>query len=70
MIERLGKGVKRYFKDNLGILCALVAMIVFINFWPNTNFLTQGNLFNVLRQNTPNLLLACGMTMVLSLIHI
>ena len=41
MIERLGKGVKRYFKDNLGILCALVAMIVFINFWPNTNFLTR-----------------------------
>ena len=67
MIERLGKGVKRYFKDNLGILCALVAMIVFINFWPNTNFLTQGNLFNVLRQNTPNLLLACGMTMVIIL---
>ena len=30
MAERLGKGIKRYFKDNLGILCALAAMILFL----------------------------------------
>ena len=30
MVERLGKGIKRYFKDNLGILCALAVMILFL----------------------------------------
>ena len=69
MAERLGKGIKRYFKDNLGILCALAAMILFLYIWPTTHttFLTQRNFFNVLRQSAPNLLLACGMTQVLIL---
>ena len=69
MAERLGKGIKRYFKDNLGILCALAAMILFLYIWPTTHstFLTQRNIFNVLRQSAPNLLLACGMTMVIIL---
>ena len=34
MAERLGKGIKRYFKDNLGILCALAVMIIFLYFYP------------------------------------
>ena len=69
MAERLGKGIKRYFKDNLGILCALAVMILFLYIWPTTHstFLTQRNIFNVLRQSAPNLLLACGMTMVIIL---
>lgn len=69
MGERLLKGVKRYFKDNMGILCALAAMIIFLCFWPTTSksFPTQTNIFNVLRQSAPNLMLACGMTMVIIL---
>ena len=69
MAERLGKGIKRYFKDNLGILCALAVMILFLYVYPvtHTTFLTQRNIFNVLRQSAPNLLLACGMTMVIIL---
>ena len=36
MLERMAKSVKRYFKDNLGILCALAAMILFLCLWPTT----------------------------------
>ena len=61
--------VKRYFKDNLGILIALAAMILFLYVFPRTHetFLTQKNIFNVLRQSSTNLMLACGMTMVIIL---
>lgn len=63
------KSLKRYIKDNLGILCALIAMILILYIHPTTHntFLTKNNIFNVLRQSTPNLLLACGMTMVIIL---
>ena len=69
MLDRTVKGAKRYFKDNLGILCALAAMILFLYVYPVTHktFLTKTNIFNVLRQSAPNLLLACGMTMVIIL---
>ena len=69
MLERMAKSVKRYFKDNLGILCALAAMILFLCLWPTTKdtFPTPQNIFNVLRQSAPNLMLACGMTMVIIL---
>ncbi|MDO4548885.1 MAG: ABC transporter permease [Clostridia bacterium] len=69
MLERFAKSVKRYFRDNLGIFCALIGMILFLYIWPVTHntFLTQTNIFNVLRQSAPNLLLACGMTMVIIL---
>ena len=63
------KAVKRYLKDNLGILIALAAMILFLCVWPATakTFPTQTNLFNLLRQSSTNLMLACGMTMVIIL---
>ena len=63
------KAVKRYFKDNMGILIALAAMIAFLCVWPATSstFPTKTNFFNVLRQVAPNLMLACGMTMVIIL---
>ncbi len=69
VVKRLMKGVKRYLKDNLGILCALAAMILFLYIYPVTHdtFLTEKNIWNVLRQNAPNLLLSCGMTMVIIL---
>ena len=63
------KAVKRYFKDNMGILIALAAMILFLCVWPATakTFPTKTNLFNLLRQSSTNLMLACGMTMVIIL---
>ena len=63
------KAVKRYIKDNLGILIALVLMVAFLCVYPRTSgtFPTVKNIFNVLRQSAPNLMLACGMTMVIIL---
>ena len=63
------KGIKKYLKDNLGIILALVAMILFLYIYPKTHntFLTTNNIFNVLRQSATNLMLACGMTMVIIL---
>ena len=65
----MGKSIKRYFKDNLGILIALAAMVLFLYVYPVTHntFLTRTNIFNVLRQSASNLMLACGMTMVIIL---
>ena len=63
------KAGKRYQKDTLGILIALAAMILFLCVWPATakTFPTKTNLFNLLRQSSTNLMLACGMTMVIIL---
>ena len=63
------KGIKKYLRDNLGIILALVAMILFLYVYPKTHntFLTTNNIFNVLRQSATNLMLACGMTMVIIL---
>ncbi len=59
----------RFLQENLGILIALVALCVILGIYPGTSqyFLTVKNLFNVLRQISTNLLLACGMTMVIIL---
>ena len=63
------KAIKRYFTDNMGIIIALAAMILFLYVYPTTHntFLTSKNIFNVLRQSAPNMMLACGMTMVIIL---
>ncbi len=63
------KSIKRYFTDNMGIIIALAAMILFLYIFPTTHntFLTTKNIFNVLRQSAPNMMLACGMTMVIIL---
>ena len=63
------KSLKRYFVDNMGIICALAGMVMFLYLWPATHntFLTRTNIFNVLRQSSTNLMLACGMTMVIIL---
>ena len=69
MAVRLKDGVVKYFKDNIGIIIALLAMCVFLVIFPTTRstFLTQKNVFNILRQNASNLFLATGMTMVIIL---
>lgn len=68
-MARFKNGVVKYFKDNIGIIIALFAMCVFLIIFPTTRstFLTQKNVFNILRQNASNLFLATGMTMVIIL---
>lgn len=67
--SRFTKAAKIYFKENLGIILALLVLGVFLSVNPMTSdvFLTQKNVFNVLRQISTNLYLACGMTMVIIL---
>lgn len=66
---RFKNGAVKYFKDNIGIIIALLAMCLFLIIFPTTRstFLTQNNVFNILRQNASNLFLATGMTMVIIL---
>ena len=69
MATRFKNGVVKYFKDNIGIIIALLAMFIFLTLFPTTRstFLTPKNMFNILRQNASNLFLATGMTMVIIL---
>lgn len=66
---RVGNAVKIYFKENLGIIVAFLVLCVFLSVFPKTSgsFFTRQNIFNVLRQISTNLFLACGMTMVIIL---
>lgn len=68
-MARLQKNIKTYVKENMGILVALVVICLFLAVFPKTSgvFLTQRNIFNVLRQIAPNMFLACGMLMVIIL---
>lgn len=69
MTTRIKNGIVKYFKDNIGIIIALLAMCIFLVVFPATRatFMTQKNIFNILRQNASNLFLATGMTMVIIL---
>lgn len=69
MAARIKNGIVKYFKDNIGIIIALLAMCIFLIIFPTTRstFMTQKNIFNILRQNASNLFLATGMTMVIIL---
>ena len=69
MASRAKNGIVKYFKDNIGIIIALIAMCVFMVVYPKTRttFMTPKNLFNILRQNASNMFLATGMTMVIIL---
>lgn len=63
------KNLITYFKENMGILIAFAVLYLFLAINPATteSFLTRQNMFNVLRQISTNLYLACGMTMVIIL---
>ena len=65
----VGNAVKIYFKENLGIIVAFLVLCVFLSVFPKTSgsFFTRQSIFNVLRQISTNLFLACGMTMVIIL---
>ena len=58
-----------FFKENMGIMVALVILCIFLSIFPGTSgtFPTVKNMLNVLRQISTNMLLACGMTMVIIL---
>lgn len=58
-----------FLKENLGILIALIVLclILMVNPVTSKTFLTRQNIFNVLRQTSTNLYIACGMTMVIIL---
>lgn len=68
--SKLGQsGAGLFFKENFGILVAFVVLYLFLAVNPQTSrsFLTRQNMFNVLRQISTNLYLACGMTMIIIL---
>ena len=71
MKEQYGSGnaVIDFFKRNGGILIALGVIILVWSVSPSTSraFLQTKNILNVLRQISTNVLLACGMTMVIIL---
>lgn len=58
-----------FIRENLGIIIALFALCLLLSLLPSTakSFLTSQNIFNVLRQISTNMLIACGMTMVIIL---
>lgn len=62
-------GLLQWFKENIGIIIALLVLCIALSVNPITkhSFLTLKNVFNVLRQISSNLFLACGMTMVIIL---
>ena len=67
--SRFVKSLKGFIRDNFGIIIAFLILVIFLTLSPVTRntFLTQKNVFNVLRQISTNLYLACGMTMVIIL---
>ena len=64
-----GASAKLFIKENLGIIIAFLVLCIFLSVYPATSdsFFTRQNIFNVLRQISTNLFLACGMTMVIIL---
>lgn len=67
--SKMGQGLTIYFRENFGIIIAFIVLYLFLAVNPVTTkaFLTSRNMFNVLRQISTNLYLACGMTMVIIL---
>lgn len=58
-----------FLKENLGIIIALFALCLLLAILPQTSssFLSTKNMFNILRQISTNMLIACAMTMVIIL---
>lgn len=60
----LVKGIKKYFRENMGILIGFIALCVAVAAL-NNKFLTQMNILNVLRQLFLNANLSLGMCLVI-----
>lgn len=67
--SKFSRNIVTYLKMNMGILIAFAVLYLFLAINPATSeaFLTRQNMFNVLRQISTNLYIACGMTMVIIL---
>lgn len=65
-IKRSLKGLVINIRECLGILIGLVIMCIALSFLTDS-FATSANFFNVVRQITINIFLACGMTLVILL---
>ncbi len=67
--SKFSRNIIAYLKMNMGILIAFAVLYLFLAINPATSeaFLTRQNMFNVLRQISTNLYIACGMTMVIIL---
>lgn len=64
--NRFMRPIKGYFKQNWGILLAMLVMCVFFSIFGN-NFLTQTNILNLLRTCATNCFLAIGVQMAIIL---
>ena len=60
------RGVAAYAHRNLGILCGLIALCIFLSV-STTTFATSGNILNILRQITTNVCLTIGIMMAILL---
>jgi len=60
------KSIVNTIKSNLGILLALIVLCVVLSFLSD-KFATVTNFFNLIRQITINIFLACGMTFIILL---
>ena len=69
MLVKIRNESEIFLRRNLGIILALLVLCIIMSVNPITRntFLTERNVFNVLRQISSNLYLACGMTMVIIL---
>lgn len=69
MLKRNNEAMKEALVEKIGILIALTAIVAFFAFFPKTGsvFLTTGNIMNILRQASTNLLIALAMTLVIIL---
>lgn len=69
MLKRNNEAMKEALVEKIGILIALTAIVAFFAFFPRTGsvFLTTGNIMNILRQASTNLLIALAMTLVIIL---
>lgn len=61
---KVGLGLQKYFKDNMGILIGFLVLCTILSFVSDA-FLTTDNILNVLRQASVNANLAIGMTLAL-----
>ena len=63
-MQRVNKGIRQYFKENLGIMIGFVVLCIVVSVL-NSRFLTGANLLNVARQLFSNANLALGMGLVI-----
>ena len=61
---RSGSGLAGYFRKNLGTIITLLVLVVIVSL-STPKFLTGSNLLNLLKSNSVNAILCCGMLMAI-----